>query len=151
MPQLGGQEVFEEMCARGMQAPVIMISGHGDIRAAVTAMKRGAIDFLEKPYRCAALLDSVRRAIDTEERRRQAQAEHDRLRSGFDSLTPQEHEVLRLTLAGKPDKAIATKLDLSMRTVQLRRSSVMRKVNAHSRVELICMAMNFQERLAARN
>ena len=139
LPQLNGLQVLDEMAARRLKVPVIMISGHGDITAAVSAMKAGAVDFLEKPYRGSALLESVRRAIDIDVRQRRAQAEYDRLRGRFESLTPQEQEVLRLTMAGKTDKAIALKLDLSLRTVQLRRASIMRKVNVRSRTELICL------------
>jgi FixJ family two-component response regulator len=139
LPQLNGLQVLDEMAARRLKVPVIMISGHGDITAAVSAMKAGAVDFLEKPYRGSALLESVRRAIEIDVRQRRAQADYDRLRSRFDTLTPQEQEVLRLTMAGKTDKAIALKLDLSLRTVQLRRASIMRKVNVRSRTELICL------------
>lgn len=139
LPQLNGLQVLDEMAARRLKVPVIMISGHGDITAAVSAMKAGAVDFLEKPYRGSALLESVRRAIDIDVRQRRAQADYDRLRGRFESLTPQEQEVLRLTMAGKTDKAIALKLDLSLRTVQLRRASIMRKVNVRSRTELICL------------
>jgi FixJ family two-component response regulator len=121
-----------------------MISGHGDITTAVTAMKAGAVDFFEKPYRGSDLLESVRRAIDMDVRRRRAQHEYDRLRARFNSLTDQEHEVLRLTMAGKPDKAIAIKLDLSLRTIQMRRSSVMRKLDARSRTELILLTQSLE-------
>jgi two-component system response regulator FixJ len=139
LPQLSGLQVLEEMATRRLRVPVIMISGHGDINAAVSAMKAGAIDFLEKPYRGSSLLESVRRAIEIDARQRRARAEYDRLRGRFDHLTPQEHDVLRLTMTGKTDKAIALKLDLSPRTVQLRRASIMRKVNVRSRTELICL------------
>ncbi len=121
-----------------------MISGHGDIPAAVTAMKAGAVDFLEKPYRGAALLDSVRRAVEVDARRRDSLAKHSDLVTRYDTLTPDEKDVLRLTLEGKPDKAIALKLDLSLRTIQLRRASVMRKMNAHSRAELIRLAQTIE-------
>ena len=122
-----------------------MITGHGDIPAAVSAMKAGAIDFFEKPYRGAALIDSVRRAIELDQRNRQADAERNELVSRFESLTPDEKEVLRLTVDGKPDKAIALKLDLSLRTIQLRRASVMRKMKAQSRAELIRLAQTLEQ------
>jgi two-component system, LuxR family, response regulator FixJ len=70
MPQMSGLEVVEALAARNLRLPVIMISGHGDIPAAVAAMKSGAIDFLEKPYRGAALLESIRRAVDLDARSR---------------------------------------------------------------------------------
>ena len=140
MSPVNGLEVMETLSAREIRVPIIMISGHGDIPAAVSAMKAGAVDFLEKPYRGTALLESVRRAIDLDQRNRQAHAEQSRLAARFNSLTPDEKQVLELTVAGKPDKAIALRLDLSLRTIQLRRASVMRKMEAHSRAELIRLA-----------
>lgn len=140
MPQLSGLDVIDELAARGIDVPVIMISGHGDIPAAVAAMKRGAIDFLEKPYRGSALIESVRKALDRDARQRQTQAQRQELSDRFESLTHDEKQVLDLTAAGKPDKAIALVLDLSLRTIQLRRASVMRKMQAHSRAELIGLA-----------
>src|SRR5262245_4506327 len=75
MPQIGGLEVLNELAARNISVPVIVISGHGDIPAAVTAMKSGAIDFFEKPYRAAALVESVRRAIELDAENRQSEAQ----------------------------------------------------------------------------
>lgn len=137
MPQLNGLEVLQELSLRRMRLPVIMISAHGDIPAAVSAMKIGAIDFLEKPYRGAALMDSVRRAIDLDTRRRQTDSQRDELFGRYESLSDVEKEVMRLTAAGKPDKAIAVKLDLSLRTIQLRRAGIMRKLGVNTRAELI--------------
>ena len=144
MPQLSGMDVIDELAARKFKVPIIMITGHGDIPAAVTAMKAGAVDFFEKPYRGAALLDSVRRAVEVDSRRRDSLAKHSDLVARYETLTPDEKDVLRLTLDGKPDKAIALKLDLSLRTIQLRRASVMRKMEAHSRAELIRLAQQLQ-------
>ncbi len=140
MPQLNGQEVIDELVARQINTPVIMISGHGDIPAAVAAIKSGAIDFLEKPYPGSALMDSVRRAIARDAEQRESSSEKQLLLDRYETLTPDERQVLELTVAGKPDKAIALKLDLSLRTIQLRRASVMRKMHAHSRAELIGLA-----------
>ena len=140
MPQVSGQEVIDELNARQITTPVIMISGHGDIPAAVAAIKSGAVDFLEKPYPGSALMDSVRKALERDEEQRKNQSERQELLDRFETLTPDERQVLELTVAGKPDKAIALKLDLSLRTIQLRRASVMRKMNAHSRAELIGLA-----------
>jgi len=147
MPQISGLEVIAELAARNIHMPIIMISGHGDIPAAVSAMKAGAIDFLEKPYRGAALMESVRRAVDLDARQREIDDQRRGLAERFERLTPDERLVLELTAEGKPDKAIALKLDLSLRTIQLRRASIMRKLNAHSRAELIRMAQAFEHSL----
>ncbi|HEV3138554.1 MAG TPA: response regulator [Pirellulales bacterium] len=140
MPQVSGLEILNMLSSRSIHLPVIMISGHGDIPAAVSAMKAGAIDFLEKPYRGAALMESVRRAIELDARHRREQAERDELIAKYETLTAVEKNVLELTVAGKHDKEVAHRLDLSLRTIQLRRASVMRKLNAHSRAELILLA-----------
>ncbi len=140
MPQLSGLEVIEQLAARKIDVPVIMISGHGDIPAAVAAIQAGAIDFLEKPYRGSALIESVRRALDRDAKQREARAERRVLLERYESLTHDEKQVLELTVAGKPDKAIAMALDLSLRTIQLRRASVLRKMQAGSRAELIGLA-----------
>jgi FixJ family two-component response regulator len=100
-------------------------------------MKAGAVDFFEKPYRGTALMESVRRAIDLDRHYLQTLAEHADLHGRYATLTPEEKEVLQLTVAGKPDKAIAVRLDLSLRTIQLRRASLMRKLGCQSRAELI--------------
>jgi two-component system, LuxR family, response regulator FixJ len=151
MPQISGLELFAMLSSRNIHLPVIMISGHGDIPAAVSAMKAGAIDFLEKPYRAAALMESVHRAIELDAHHRQAQAERDELVGRHQTLTTVETDVLQLTVAGKPDKAIAQRLDLSLRTIQLRRASVMRKLNANSRAELILIAQAIKQPPVALN
>lgn len=145
MPQLSGLDVIAELSAREIRVPIIMISGHGDIPAAVSAMKAGAIDFLEKPYRGAALMESVRKAVEIDARQREADAHRNDLAERYARLTADERQVLELTAEGKPDKAIALRLDLSLRTIQLRRASVMRKLNVHSRAELIRLAQLFEQ------
>ncbi len=140
MPQLNGLEVIEQLAARKIDLPVIMHSGHGDIPAAVAAIQAGAVDFLEKPYRGAALIESIHRALDRDAKQREERAERRVLLERYESLTHDEKQVLELTVAGKPDKAIASALDLSLRTIQLRRASVLRKMKAGSRAELIGLA-----------
>jgi FixJ family two-component response regulator len=145
MPHMSGTEVVDALRARRCQVPVVMISGHGDIPAAVSAMKSGAVDFLEKPFRGGALMESIHRAIKIDAHSRQAEAQRSGLRARFDQLTAQEKEVFELTAAGKPDKAIAQRLDVSLRTIQLRRASVMRKMEAKSRAELIRLAQAMEQ------
>jgi two-component system, LuxR family, response regulator FixJ len=148
MPQLTGLEVIQELSRRRYHAPVIMISGHGDIPAAVSAMKAGAVDFLEKPYRGTALLEAVRRALEIDVNNRKSHANRDTLLARFRALNEEERSVLALTAEGKPDKAIAMKLDLSLRTIQLRRASVMQKMQARSRAELIRLAHLIEQMLS---
>jgi FixJ family two-component response regulator len=149
LPQLSGQEVLKELTTRRVRVPVIMITGHGDIPAAVAAMKAGAFDFLEKPYRGAVLIDCIRRAIAHDEHDFQAQSDRNDLLGRYETLTADEKDVLWLTAEGKPDKAIAQRLDLSLRTIQLRRASVMRKLQAESRARLIRLAEALEKLPAA--
>ena len=111
-------------------------------------MKAGAVDFLEKPYPGSALIESVRKALARDDQQRAAGAMRRQLIERYESLSLDEKQVLELTAAGKPDKAIALALDLSLRTIQLRRASVMRKMQAHSRAELIGIAHRL-DRVAA--
>jgi FixJ family two-component response regulator len=145
MPHISGLDVLDRLATRNVQVPVIMITGHGDIPAAVAAMKSGAVDFLEKPYRGAALLECIRRAIDRDEANMQAEGKRNDLLARYHSLTADERNVLWLTAEGKPDKAIALRLDLSLRTIQLRRASVMRKLHADSRAALIRLAQKLDQ------
>ncbi len=149
LPQLSGQEVLKELVARRIRVPVVMITGHGDIPAAVAAMKAGAFDFLEKPYRGAVLTECIRRAIAQDEHDFQAQSNRNDLLTRYETLTVDEKDVLWLTAEGKPDKAIAQRLDLSLRTIQLRRASVMKKLQAESRARLIRMAESLEKLPAA--
>jgi two-component system response regulator FixJ len=141
MPMMSGQELLEELRRKNVSVPAIMISGHGDIPAAVRAVKAGAIDFLEKPYELETLREAIRKAIKIGSQSRQDEALREDLRQRIDSLTPEERSIMDLTIAGRPDKAIAAKLDLSTRTIQLRRASVMKKMRAASRTELTQLAM----------
>jgi len=95
------------------------------------------------------LMDSVRRAIARDAEQRESSSEKQLLLDRYETLTPDERQVLELTVAGKPDKAIALKLDLSLRTIQLRRASVMRKMHAHSRAELIGLAHRIERGVPA--
>ena len=137
MPGMSGIELQEKLAGEGIHLPIIMITGHGDVPISVRAMKQGAIDFLEKPYHPHILLDSIREALklDTEHRRKQArQAE---VEARIATLTPGEQAVLERLVAGKINKVIALELDIGLRTVQARRSSLMKKLHVESRAALI--------------
>lgn len=136
MPEITGLELLDAMAQRGIKLPSIMITGHGDVAAAVRAMKLGAADFLEKPYRPEVLRDCIQKAISHDREMRHAENERLALKRRMRSLTSSERDILELTVAGKPDKAIANRLDLSPRTIQLRRASLMKKLQAKSRIEL---------------
>jgi two-component system response regulator FixJ len=147
MEAMSGLELVQAMADRNIRLPAIMISGHGDIQVAVRAMKSGVIDFLEKPYRIDALRASVRRAIQMHRASHAEDLRQTELRQRFEQLSSEERTVLDLTVTGMPDKAIAAAAQVSVRTVQLRRASLMKKLKARSRIELIRVAHSIGQTL----
>jgi FixJ family two-component response regulator len=137
MPELNGLELQEELHRQGFRHPIIFISGHGDIPAAVKAMKAGAVDFLPKPFSSADLLAAVERAL-AQEREAMAQAlQHEALRARFAVLTPRESQICRMVAQGLLNKQIAAELGTAEQTVRVQRSRVMEKLAVGSVAELV--------------
>lgn len=141
MPQMTGLELQQELNARAWRIPAIFITGHGTVPLAIAAMKAGAFDFIEKPLRDDALLDSVERALAWDETNRTEHLELATIKSRADSLTEREKEVLGLVAAGESNKAIARLLGISFRTVELHRSHILEKMQAKTVAQLIRMAI----------
>ena len=141
MPGLGGLELQEELIKRGNTLPIIFITGHGDVPMAVEAMQKGAVDFIQKPFRDQELLDRIRDALATDEERREAQQHHAEVAGRLDRLTNREREVFDLVVTGKPNKVIAYELGVSQRTVEIHRARVMEKMQARSLADLVKMHM----------
>ncbi|HEV2365569.1 MAG TPA: response regulator FixJ [Caulobacteraceae bacterium] len=141
MPGMTGLELVEQLKARGIELPVIVITGHGDIALAVEAMKAGVVDFLEKPFDDEALLGAIRSALvaRAEEDRRDAQKSE--IRQKMEALSPRERQVLDGLVAGKANKVMANELDISPRTIEIYRAHVMTKMQARSLSELVRMAL----------
>jgi two-component system, LuxR family, response regulator FixJ len=137
MPGMSGLELQERLTENGYHIPVIVLTGFGDVPAAVRALKGGAVDFVEKPFNPQALLDLVQQALvrDTE-LREQAAREAD-LAERMALLTPREREIMALVVAGKANKVIAIDLSISERTVELHRGRIMKKMQARSVAELM--------------
>ncbi len=142
MPGLGGLELQEELIKRGNTVPIIFITGHGDVPMAVEAMQKGAVDFIQKPFRDQDLLDRVREALTTDKQRREEQQKHAEVAERLDRLTNREREVFDLVVTGKPNKVIAYELGVSQRTVEIHRARVMEKMQARSLADLVKMHMN---------
>jgi RNA polymerase sigma factor (sigma-70 family) len=142
MPGLGGLELQEELIKRGNTVPIIFITGHGDVPMAVDAMQKGAVDFIQKPFRDQDLLDRVREALSTDEERRAEQQKHAEVTDRLVRLTNREREVFDLVVTGKPNKVIAYELGVSQRTVEIHRARVMEKMQARSLADLVKMHMN---------
>lgn len=146
MPGMSGLELQEALNERGAVIPVIFITGHGDIPMAVEAMRHGAFDFLQKPFRDQDLIDRIQQALARDKETRQALQEHGRIRACLASLTPREREVLDLLTAGKANKSMAQDLGLSQRTVEIHRAHVMEKMGAKSVAQLVRMVMDLEYR-----
>jgi two-component system, LuxR family, response regulator FixJ len=139
MPELSGLQVQEQLNRSGAMLPVILITGHGDIPMAVQAMKDGAFDFLQKPFRDQDLLDRINAALKQDAENRAAVGRHADLKHRMESLTPREREVMLLVVDGRANKVIAIDLGLSERTVEIHRANVMEKMGARSVAHLVKM------------
>ncbi len=140
MPGMNGHEVLTTMNERGLQIPVIFLSGYGDISMAVRAMQLGAIDFLEKPISGAKLIKRLQRALMNDEGRREMQLHIQASRQSYSRLSPREREVMVLVVSGLLNKEIAHKLQLSPRTVEVHRIHVMHKMGVSNIAELVSVA-----------
>jgi two-component system, LuxR family, response regulator FixJ len=141
MPDMNGMEILVRLRDRRPDLPVIMITGHGDVSMAVRAMKSGAVDFIEKPIREDALVESVEAAMQIARRAERQQAIGDTARDNVEKLTPREREVLELLVIGRPNKVIAQALDCSPRTVEIHRARIMEKMAARSLPHLVRLAL----------
>jgi two-component system response regulator FixJ len=141
MPQMTGLELQQQLNVRGWRIPVIFITGHGTVPLAIAAMKAGAFDFIEKPLREEALLESIERARQWSDRAYEERLERATLHTRMALLTSREHEVFELVAAGEPNKVIARHLGISFRTVELHRARIIEKLQARSLSDLIRMAI----------
>ncbi|HWK51328.1 MAG TPA: response regulator transcription factor [Steroidobacter sp.] len=139
MPEMSGLEVQQQLNRSGSMLPVILITGHGDIPMAVQAMKDGAFDFLQKPFRDQDLLDRINGALKQDAENRETVERHADLKRRSESLTPREREVMALVVDGRANKVIAIDLGLSERTVEIHRANVMEKMQARSVAHLVKM------------
>lgn len=142
MPDMTGLELQAILNQRRVDLPVIFLTGAADVPAAVTAMKAGAADFLEKPFDNEALVGRVRQCIATHAQRHLPSDHDDRYEHGLAQLTPREAEVLQLMLTGKASKVIAKALGVSHRTVDIHRGRVMEKMQAKTLAELVRMELS---------
>ena len=141
MPGMSGLELQTELNRNGSTLPVIFISARSDIPTAVTAMQRGAFDFLVKPFSNEELLERVAAALGRDQQLRLERHELDQIRARRDSLTPRELDILERMAKGLSNKVMSHDLSLSVRTVELHRARVMEKMGAHSIAELVRMIL----------
>ena len=138
MPGLSGLALFDRVVEGGLlnALPVIYHTGHGDVPTAVAAVKRGAFDFVEKPFSDNALVDRIEQALAASRQVLEVQRKQDGVARALADLTERERDVMQLVVEGRPNKLIADALDISVRTVEVHRSRVFDKMNVKSAVEL---------------
>jgi two-component system response regulator DctR len=138
MPGTSGLALFDQLIERGLLPvlPVIFLTGHGDVATAVDAVKRGAFDFVEKPFSDNALVDRIERALKSATETLARRFERTQVQRCYAELTERERDVMRLVIEGQPNKLIADQLTISVRTVEVHRARVFEKMNVKSAVEL---------------
>ena len=137
MPEMSGLELQEEIISQEFAMPIIFITALHDIPSSVSAMKKGAVDFLTKPFEEKDLLEAIRSALRKDRKKRTEREEIEGIRQRLALLTPREHEILSYVIAGWLNKQIAFNLDISERTVKAHRSQIMHKLSADSLAELV--------------
>jgi two-component system response regulator FixJ len=146
MPGTSGLDLVRHLTARGSTRPIVLITGHGDIDMAVSAIKSGAFDFIEKPFDENRLLASVRGAVEKRRQQTSDAAEREELLSRFESLSARQRQVMELATSGLSNKEIALRLEISAKTVENHRAWLMERIGARNLAELVRMAMQIQGR-----
>ena len=146
MPGMSGLDLVHHLNARRSVAPVILITGLGDIQMAVSAIKSGAFDFIEKPFDESRLLASVRSAVAVGRELAKDAAEIEKLRARFNALSVRQRQVMELAVSGLSNKEIGSKLSISPKTVENHRAWVMECIGVKNLAELVRIAMQIEER-----
>ncbi len=141
MPGINGIDLHIKLLEQGAILPVIIMTGHADVPMAIRAMKAGVYDFIEKPYNDTLMLQRIQSAIDYDSDKRQKQIRIDDVNARLSALTPREREVLGHVLHSTPNKVIASKLNISIKTVELHRGNLMHKMHTKSVTELVRLAL----------
>ena len=145
MPGMDGMELQKKLNEKHSILPIIFVTGHGDVPMAVDAMKEGAVDFIQKPYREEALLEKIEAALEQDREQRKSLDEKQEIIRRVKSLTPREREIMDRMIAGQANKVIAIELEISQRTVEIHRSRVMHKMGTHSLAHLVRMVLSVKD------
>ena len=147
MPGMSGLDLVNYLIDRGWIRPIIVITGHGDVDMAVSAVKAGAFDFIEKPFDETRLLASIRDAVEKGRQRINAAVEQEKILARFEALSARQREVMELAVAGLSSKEIGTRLKISPKTVENHRAWVMLRMGARNVAELVRIAMQLERRV----
>jgi FixJ family two-component response regulator len=142
---MSGLELQEYLRQRGIEIPVVFMSAHGDVRTAVSAIKSGAVDFIEKPFSYREVLSVIAKAFERDGELRRKRALRSMVAERLAALTEREREVMARVIEGKPNKLIAAELDISVKTVEAHRAKVMEKMGAASVAELVQLMLQRTE------
>jgi FixJ family two-component response regulator len=137
LPDMNGLDFQAQLTERGVRLPVVMITGHGDIPMSVRAMKRGAVDFLPKPFHDQDMLDAVMASIERDRLRRPVESNVTQIEQRIETLSSRERQVMRLVTDGKMNKQVAGDLGISEVTVKIHRGAAMRKMEARTLADLV--------------
>ncbi len=140
MPEASGLELQETLLREGVRIPIVFMTAYADVPMTVRAMKRGAVDFVEKPFNEQLLLEAVHRALEKDRMARQSADDAEEARRRAGSLTHRERQVLERVIAGKTNREIADQWGISEKTVKIHRGRVMRKMKAKSLPELVFLS-----------
>ncbi len=146
MPGMSGLDLLHSLKERRVSAPLILITAVVELAMAVSAIKKGAFDFIEKPFDEAHLLTSVQTAVQVRRQQARDEAEIEKLRSRFNALSARQRQVMELAVAGLTSKEIANRLEISYKTVEIHRAWLMERMGAKSLAELVRIAMKMEER-----
>jgi FixJ family two-component response regulator len=145
MPGISGLDLQHILIDRGIDLPIVFVTGHGDVPMAVRALKNGAVDFIEKPFNDQVLLDTIQSAVQKHRNRLKQRAELENLQARYENLTTREQEVMDRVVTGKPNRDVGEELGISVKTVEVHRAKVMEKMQARSIADLVKMAMMMHE------
>lgn len=145
MPKMSGIELQQEFSRRHYTLPVIFITGHGDVPMAVEAMRAGALDFLQKPFKDDELIRRVQKALEQDSQEREQLKKREDLRQCWQELTAREREIADRIVDGQANKVVASELHISERTVELHRAHIMQKMGARALAQLVQMVLSLRQ------
>ncbi len=143
LPGMSGLELQEYLNGRNIEIPIVFVTGHGDVPAAVSALKGGAVDFIQKPFSHREVISVIKKALQHDAEIRRTRVRRLEVSGRLAALTERERDVLRRVIEGKPNKIIAGELDISMKTVEFHRSKVMEKMGVDSVAALVQLTLGF--------